>query len=109
MSDPSDFIAQIQQKEKEATATLTKAESENNRRVLAAKEQAGQLVIEIEEKTKETGQSRFKEAKEKAKEAYKKILIQEDNQRRDVIEGGKAHLDKAKKHVMTVFSDLFQG
>lgn len=88
---------------------LEKAEKENNQRVLSAKEGSNQVIIKVEEATKVKGQERFKKAKEKAKEEYKRILIEEDNRRRDVIEGGKTNLDKAKKHVMTAFTGLFHS
>jgi len=107
MSDQSNFIAQIQEKEKEAAKTLEKVEKENNHRVLAAKEGSNQVIVKVEDATKAKGQERFKKTKEKAKEEYKRILIEEDNRRRDVIEGGKTNLDKAKKHIQEAFAGLF--
>ncbi len=108
MSDQSDFIAQIQAKEKEAVKTLEKAEKENNQRILVAKEGADQLVADVEDATKTKGYERFKQSKEKAKEEYKRILTEEDNRRRGVVEGGKANLNKAKKHIHEAFVGMFQ-
>lgn len=107
MSNQSDFISQIQEKENEASQMLEKVEQENNLRILAAKEEASQLIRDVEEVVKSKGQERFQKAKTEAKDEYKHILTEEDNRRRDMIEGGKTHLDKAKKHVVGSFMSLF--
>ncbi len=108
MSDQSHFIGQIQQKEKEAAKLIEKAEEENNQRISAANEEAEKIISEAEEAVKKSGQERFLKAKEKAKEEYKRVLAGFDADRRDVIEGGKGHLDKAKQYVHEAFTGLFK-
>lgn len=108
MSDQTDFIVQIQNKENEVAQALKKDEQSNNQRVIFAKENASQVIADAEEAVKEKGQVRFQEAKAKAKDEYKKILVEEDNRRRDVVEGGKVNLPKASKHVQDAFFALFQ-
>ena len=108
MNDKSHFIGQIQQKEKEAVKMLEDAEKKNNQRVLNADESANQIVTEAEEGAKKIGQERFKQSKEIAKEEYKRIFVESDNKRRDIIEGGKTNLDKATKHIHSAFVSLFE-
>jgi len=108
MSDQSHFIGQIQQKEKEAVKMIEKAEKENNRRVTSAADEASQIIAEAEEGAKKGGQKKFQDAKETAKQEYKHILAESDVKRRDVIEGGKTNLDKAKKHIHQAFVGLFE-
>ena len=107
MPDQSDFIAQIQQKEKKAEKLIKTAEDENNRRVLAASEQSEQMMTEVEQAAKKIGQERLRGAKDKGKEEYKRILVEFDNRRRDVVETGKVNLNKAKKHVTDAFVAMF--
>lgn len=108
MSDQSDFIAQIQEKEKKAEKLIKTAEEDNNRRVVAANEQSEQMVNEVEQAAKTVGQERLIDAKEKGKDEYKRILVEFDNRRRDTVETGKVNLDKAKKHVTDAFTAMFQ-
>ncbi len=108
MSDQSHFIGQIQQKEKDASKMLEKAEKDNNQSVLAANDEAAQIITEAEEEAKKVGTDHFRKSKEGAKGEYKRILIELDSKRRDVIEGGKSNLDKAKKHINSAFVSLFE-
>ncbi len=108
MSDQSDFIVQIQKKENDVAQSLKKDEQSNNQRVILSKENSSQVITGAEDAVKEKGQVRFQEAKAKAKDEYKKILVEEDNRRRDVVEGGKINLPKASKHVQDTFVALFQ-
>lgn len=106
-SDQSHFIAQIQQKEKESEKMLKDIERENNKRILKANEDVSKIIEETEQTTKQSGQERLRQTKEKAKEEYKVILVEEDKRRRDIIEGGKMNLDKARKHIKDAFIGMF--
>ena len=106
MSDDN-LIVQIQDKEKEATKMLENVEKDNGQRLTEASEEAEKIIADIEQSTKEVGQKRFMEAKEKGKEEYKRILVESDNQRRDEVEGGKTNLEKAKNHISEHFMQMF--
>lgn len=107
MSDKSNFIVQIQQEEKNAKDMLNKAESDNNKRVAQASEDSMAIIQKSEDDAREEAMIRIKGAKEEAKEVFKKIIVEGDNSRRDVVEGGKVNLPKAVKHVSEVFSEMF--
>lgn len=108
MSDQSDFISQIQNKEKEAERTLIAAEKSNGQRVVKATEEAAIVVADAEENAKKTGKEILLKKREDAKSEYKRVLVEFDNNRRDQIEGGKANLPKARKlaheSIINIFS-----
>jgi len=108
VSDQTHFIGQIQQKEQETSTMLKDVERENNQRVLEANEISAQTFAEAEQNVKVTGRERLMQGKEQAKEQYKRLLVDEDNKRRDLIEGGKVNLEKAKKYIMSAFEDMFR-
>jgi len=108
MSNQSTFISQIQDEEKKAAKMLEKAEKENNQRVAKATEGSGDLIRQVEESSREEAKSKILKAKEEAKEGYKKIIVDGDNSRRDVVEGGKVNISKGQKHVKEAFMAMFQ-
>lgn len=107
MSDQSNFIAKIQEEEKSAENMLNRAESDNNKRVAKASEELTDVVKKAEEESREKAIVKIKKSKENAKEEFRKIIVDGDNSRRDVVEGGKIHLSKAAKHVNDAFVKMF--
>ncbi len=108
MSNKDDnLIAQIRDKEKEVAEMLERVKKENDQQITEANESAKKLISETEDGIKEVGYKRLLEGKEKGKEEYKRILVEEDNKRRDETEGGKANLPKAKKYIHNSFIKIF--
>lgn len=108
MTKQSHFIAQITEEEAKAKTMLEKTQEENDKRIAAANDQARQLVQKTEEAAREIAMKKIGQAKEKAKEEYKRIMVDEDNARRDVIENGKKNLPKAEKIITDTFVGLFK-
>ncbi len=107
MTDQSNFIGQIQEEEKSAEKMLNKAETDNNKRVVKASEELSEIVKKAEDEARENAIEKIKKSKENAKEEFNKIIVDGDNSRRDVVEGGKVHLSKAAKHVNDAFVKMF--
>lgn len=107
MSDQSNFIAQIQEEEKNAENMLEKAESDNNKRVAMASDELLLIIGKAEEEAREKAIEKIKKSKEGAKEEFKKIIVDGDNSRRNIVEGGKVNLSKAIKHVNNAFVKMF--
>ena len=108
MATQTHFISQIQKEEKNAVSMLKKLETENDKKVTKAVEESANTVREAEEKAREQGRGKLLKTKEEAKGEYKKIIIDSDNARNDVVAGGKKNLDKAKKHITKAFVGLFE-
>jgi vacuolar-type H+-ATPase subunit H len=108
MATQTHFISQIQKEEKNAVSMLKKLETENDKKVTKTVEESANTVREAEEKAREQGRGKLLKTKEEAKGEYKKIIIDSDNARNDVVAGGKKNLDKAQKHITKAFVGLFE-
>ncbi len=108
MATQTHFISQIQKEEKDAGGMLKKLETENNKKVVKASEEANEIVQEAEDKAREQAKGKLLKAKEEAKTEYKKIIIDSDSTRNDVVAGGKKNILKAQKHITQSFVRLFE-
>jgi vacuolar-type H+-ATPase subunit H len=108
MATQTHFISQIQKEEKKAESMLKKLETENNKKVTKASEEANKTVQEAEEKAREKARGKLLDAKEDAKKEYKKIIAESNTARDDIIAGGKKNIPKAKTHIMKAFVGLFE-
>ena len=108
MSDQSSFISQIKEEEAKAAKMLEGVEAENNERLSKAAEEGEALVNKAENEEREKALELIQKAKDEAKNVYSKLMVDSDNARRDVIEGGKTRIEQGKNHVMTAFMEMFQ-
>lgn len=108
MSDKNSYISQIQAEEQEADKMLKRVDTENEKRVSKAHEEMDEIVSEAEEQERAKAKEQIMQAKETAKQEYGKLLSDEDNKRRDVIENGKAKLSKGKARVLESFMAMFE-
>ena len=108
MATESHFISQIQKEEKKAATMLKKLETDNNKKVAKASEEAQITIREAEDKAREHAKNELLKSKETAKEEYKKIIVDSDKDRIDIIASGKKNLSKAQKHIAKAFVELFE-
>jgi len=108
MATQTHFISQIQKEEKSASTMLKKLETENNKKVAKASEQAQITIREAEEKAREHAKGELLKSKEKAKKEYEKIIVDSSKARTDIVAGGKRNLPKAQKHITKAFMELFE-
>jgi len=107
MSNSSAIITQVRDKEAEMSKMLEKEEKKNNERVISAGEETVQLVGQADTEARQLAGDEIGQAKEAAKKDFKKIMVDGDNERRDIVESGKGKLDKAKKIVMDALEAMF--
>ena len=109
MAKSTHFIAQIQEAESDAQKSEEAAQKKNDQAVIAANEASEAKIAEAEEKYRKVAVDKIGKSKEKAKEEYKKILVDLDNERRDTVENGKTNLPKAEKQIHEALMGLFQS
>ena len=107
MSESSHFIAQIKEQEEKSAEMLKQTESDNDLRIVEAKKESDDLIRDAETQAKEEAKEKIQSAKETAKENYKKMIVDGDNARRDVVEKGKVNLQKSLTHVLSAFDKMF--
>jgi vacuolar-type H+-ATPase subunit H len=108
MSDQASFISQIKEAEEKAAEMLKAVEAENDTRLFKAAEDAEVIVERAEEEELIKAKERMTKAKEEAKAAYSKILVDADNARRDIIENGKTKVQKGKSQVIEAVVAMFE-
>ncbi len=65
-------------------------------------------INKAEELARSKAMDKIKKCKEGAKEEYKNIIVNSDNERRDIVESGKNNLPKSEKLIKDNFVGLFQ-
>ncbi|MDH5597304.1 MAG: hypothetical protein OEY44_04310, partial [Candidatus Peregrinibacteria bacterium] len=73
-----------------------------------AGEEADDSMQKAEDEEREKAREQLVKAKEEAKSVYSKLIVDADNSRRDVIEGGKTKVSKGKSHVVSAFMAMFE-
>jgi len=109
MTNNTALISQIKEKESGVKKMLEKVEVANNERIALAIDEAAQFVKQAEDDARLKAQQELGRARETAKAEYKKVLVNSDNERRDVVEGGKVNIQKAQKLVDDAFEAMFQN
>ena len=107
MSNSSAIITQVRDKESEMSNMLEQEEKKNNERVIDAGEQVSQAIADADVEARQLATEELNKAKEVAKVEFKKIMVDADNARRDVVENGKTKIDQAKKLVMDALDSMF--
>ena len=108
MTSSSHYIAQIQEAEENAKNIIQKIEQDNNSRITTANEETAITVKEAEEKARLVATNTIGKAKEEAKAEYKKIMINAEVERRNIIEKGNKNILNSEKHVNNAFTAIFK-
>ncbi|MBN2087078.1 hypothetical protein JW758_01900 [Candidatus Peregrinibacteria bacterium] len=108
MSNQSHFISQIQEKEKDSLTMIESVEKENAKLISKAIEDSDNFVAEAESEARDLMKADLEKAKEDAKDEYKRMIVDGDNSRRDIVEKGKVNIEKGKKYVMDAFISSFK-
>jgi len=109
MTSSSHYISQIQEAEENARNIINKTEQDNNKRITTANEETAVVVLKAEEEAKLVAANIINKAKEEAKAEYKKIIVNAELDRRNVIETGNKNISNSEKHIDNAFSDIFKA